>query len=320
MGKYRVYGLFTLAVITAAAGAQPAARPHGSQVVRAMQSPGGLARLLGVKPPAPRLPPALAAALAQAPPAVLALAHSPKAAVAAEPRLSSAAARSQAIRENRLGVEYDKGIGEPQDAATAAYWYGQAARLGYAKAQYNLANDYYFGRGVPQSYADANAWFRVAARHGYKWAEWSLGQDEYYGRGGPKNWPRALYWLKRASAYGLYGPELDALEVWQRHRQERAEARAVPPSSGCTSQHGPRQVTVINESPDGERIDEVDIDGSPSPLFGVNDYLAPGHEMVFPTFPYATDPENYTVDLIGAWHYFRYRVRSCNQMTIVFRQ
>jgi hypothetical protein len=324
MGKHWVYGALALAVITGAADAHPAARPRGSRVVHAMQSPGGLAALFGVTPPAPRLPPGMAGALAQAPPAVIALTHSPPAKVPAprpaQPVLSPAAARRQAIRENYLGVEYDKGIGEPQSAALAAYWYGQAARLGYPKAQYNLANDYYFGRGVPQSYIQANAWFRVAARQGYKWAQWSLGKDEYYGRGGPKNWPRALYWLEQAAAQGLYTFELNTLQIWQRHRQERAEARAVPPSSGCTSQSGPRRLTVIDESPDGKQIHEVDIDGSPSPLFGVNEYLAPGHEMVFPTFPYANDPENYTVTLVGAWHSYSYRVQSCNQMTIVFRQ
>ena len=320
MGKRWVYGLLMLVAMGVAAGAQPPSTPFTGKVVRAMQSPGGLLALFGVTPPAPRLPPGMASALAGVPPVVIALAHSPPAGAPAGARLSPAAARRQAIRDNALGVEYDKGIGEPQDAALAAYWYGQAARLGYAKAQYNLANDYYFGRGVPQSYAEANAWFRVAARQGYKWAEWSLGQDEYYGRGGPKNWPRALYWLQRASAYGLYGSELDALQVWQRHRQERAEARAVPPSSGCTSRSGPRQLTVINESPDSKRITEVEIDGGLSPLFDVNEYLAPGHEMVFPVFPYATDPENYTVTLVGIWHSFLYRVRSCNQMTIVFRQ
>ncbi len=319
MGKGWVHGLLVLAAMRVAAGAQPPSTPFTGQVVGAMQSPGGSAALFGVTPPAPRLPPAMAAALAQAPPAVIALAHSPPAGAPAGAGLSPAAARRQAICENHLGVEYDKGVGEPINLAMGAYWYGQAARLGYAKAQFNLASDYYFGRGVPQSYAKANAWFRVAARQGYKWAEWSLGQDEYYGRGGPRNWPRALYWLQRAAAYGLYGAELDALQVWQHHRQERAEARAVPPSNGCTSQRGPRQVTVIDESPDAKRINEVNFNGVPSSRFGVNEYLAPGHEMIFPV-PYVSDPEDYTVTLVGTWHSFLYRVRSCNQMTIVFRQ
>ena len=92
------------------------------------------------------------------------------------------------------------------------------------------------------------------------------------------------------------------------------------PASGCTSQDGPRQLTVINQSPDEKQITEINIDGSPSPLFGVNEYLAPGHEMVFPTLPYAIDPEHYTATPVGIWHPFLYRVRSCNQMTIVFRQ
>ncbi len=320
MGKRWVSAMLVLLAMIPAVRARQPSDPFSGQVVRAKQSPGGLIALLGVTPPAPRLPPAMAAALAQAPPAVIALARSPPAGAPAGAGLSTAAAWRQAIRENHLGVEYDKGIGEPQSAALGAYWYGQAARLGYAKAQFNLAGDYYHGRGVPQSYAKANAWFRVAARQGYKWAEWSLGRDEYYGRGGPKNWPRALYWLERAAAYGLHTTELDALQDWQRQRRERAEARAVPPSNGCTSQSGQRQLTVIDESADAKRITEVDIDRSPSPLFGANEYLAPGHEMVFPIFPYATDPENYTVTLIGVFHSYLYRVRSCNQMTIVFRQ
>ena len=315
-----MYALLVFAAMTVATGAQPPSGPVTGKGVRAMKSPGGLEALFGVTPPAPPLPLAIAAILAHVPPAVIALAHSPPPDAPAGARLSSAAALRQAIRDNHLGAEYDKGIGEPQNAAIAAYWYGRAAHLGYAKAQYNLAGSYYFGRGVPQSYATANAWFRAAARQDYKWAEWSLGRDEYYGRGGPKNWPRALYWLQRAAAYGLHGSALSALQIWQQQRQERAEARAVPASNGCTSQSGPRQLTVINESPDAKRITEVNIDGSPSPLFGVNDYLAAGHEMVFPTFPYAIDPENYSVVLVGIWHSFLYRVRSCNQMTIIFRQ
>ena len=321
MGKRWVSAMLVLLAMIPAVRAQQPSDPFSGQVVRATQSPGGLSALLGVTLPAPHMPQAMAAALAQAPPAVIALAHSPPAGAPAGAGLSTAAARRQAIRENHLGVEYDKGIGEPQSAALGAYWFDQAARLGYAKAQYNLASDYYSGRGVPQNYAKANVWFRVAARQGYKWAEWSLGRDEYYGRGGPKNWPRALYWLQRAAARGLHTAELGGvLQVWQRQRRERAEARAVPPSNGCTSQSGPRQLTVIDESPDAKRITEVDIDGSPSPLFGVNEFLAPGQEMVFPTFPYAADPENYTVTLVGILHSFLYRVRSCNQMTIVFRQ
>lgn len=319
MGKRWVSTMLVLLAMIPKVGAQQPGDPSSGQTVRAMHSPGDLIKLFGVKPPAPPLPPAMAAALAQVPPAVIAAAHAPPAGAPAV-RRSSAAVRRQAIRENALGVEYDKGIGEPQNAVMGAYWFGQAARLGYTKAQFNLAGDYYHGRGVPQSYANANTWFRVAARQGDKWAEWTLGRDEYYGRGGPKNWPRALYWLTRAAAQGLHGTELDALQVWQRQRRERAEARAVPPSNGCASQSGPRQVTVINESADAKRITEVDIDGSPSSLFGANEYLAPDHEMIFPTFPYAADPEDYTVTLVGIWHSFSYRVRSCNQMTIVFRQ
>ena len=193
------------------------------------------------------------------------------------------------------------------------------ASTGDARAEFSLGAHYYYGRGVPQSYSKANKWFRAAATQGYRYAEWSLGRDEYYGRGGPKNWPRALYWLRLARANGLHTYELASLEAWRTQYREQVEATQVPPSIGCTSQGGPSQVTVANESPDGKRIVQVEIDGRPSPLFGVNDYLAPGQEMIFPVFPYANDPENYNVSLQGIYHWYTYHVASCHQMTIIFR-
>ncbi|MHB8385242.1 hypothetical protein [Metallibacterium sp.] len=127
----------------------------------------------------------------------------------------------------------------------------------------------------------------------------------------PKNWPRALHWLRLARANGLHTYELASLEAWQTQNREQVEATQVPPSSGCTSQGGPSQVTVANESPGDKRIVQVEIDGRPSPLFGVNDYLAPGQEMIFPVFPYANDPENYNVSLQGIYHWYTYHVVSC---------
>jgi len=64
---------------------------------------------------------------------------------------------------NTLGTQYAYGMGVPRDGTQAAFWYGQAAEMGYAKGQANLGKLDYEGRLVKQDLVAAYEWMKLAA-------------------------------------------------------------------------------------------------------------------------------------------------------------
>ncbi len=61
-----------------------------------------------------------------------------------------------------LGYLYEKGIGVPQNAEKAVYWYHCAADRGQPHAQFLLGMAHDLGRGAPQDYVLAYAWTNQA--------------------------------------------------------------------------------------------------------------------------------------------------------------
>jgi len=70
--------------------------------------------------------------------------------------------RGDARAQAWLGYLYEKGIGVPQNAEKAVYWYHCAADRGQPHAQFLLGMAHDLGRGAPQDYILAYAWTNQA--------------------------------------------------------------------------------------------------------------------------------------------------------------
>jgi hypothetical protein len=102
-----------------------------------------------------------------------------------------------------LGTMYEDGLaGLPSDLREAAYWYEQAARQDYPKAQYNLGLLYEDGRGVKQNYGQAAYWYDKAAKAGFTEAQNNLGVLYASGHGVKKDSKRAEKLFSEAAGQG----------------------------------------------------------------------------------------------------------------------
>jgi hypothetical protein len=102
-----------------------------------------------------------------------------------------------------LGTMYEDGLaGLPSDLREAAYWYEQAARQDYPKAQYNLGLLYEDGRGVKQNYAQAAYWYDKASKAGFTEAQNNLGVLYASGNGVKKDPKRAEKLFSEAAGQG----------------------------------------------------------------------------------------------------------------------
>lgn len=73
-----------------------------------------------------------------------------------------AAYRGDARAQAWLGYLYEKGIGVPQNAEKAVYWYHCAADRGQPHAQFLLGMAHDQGNGAPQDFVLAYAWTNQA--------------------------------------------------------------------------------------------------------------------------------------------------------------
>ena len=81
-------------------------------------------------------------------------------------KYKSAALKSDAVAQHKLGVMYVEGQGVIQDYAEAVRWFKLAAAQGIGSAQYNLGAMYANGQGVTQNYARSHMWSNLAAAGG----------------------------------------------------------------------------------------------------------------------------------------------------------
>ncbi|ECZ6999162.1 sel1 repeat family protein, partial [Salmonella enterica subsp. enterica serovar Enteritidis] len=72
----------------------------------------------------------------------------------------------------------------PQDYTKAMYWYNQAAKQGYAPAQFNLGLFYENGWGGSRDLQLAKEFYRKAANQGFTNAQINLGILFMDGKGG----------------------------------------------------------------------------------------------------------------------------------------
>ena len=68
--------------------------------------------------------------------------------------------------QSGLGFLYYKGLGVPQDSATAFEWYSRAADQGQPEAQLFVGSLYLFGDGVPRDLVKAYAWCEISQSSG----------------------------------------------------------------------------------------------------------------------------------------------------------
>lgn len=124
-----------------------------------------------------------------------------------DPALLAKANAGDANAQYNLGVNYETGLGAPQDHMQAAIWFRKAAEKGMADAQYYLAMLYHRGDGVSQDYVEAVTWCRKAAEQGLAEAQFSLGVSYYGGEGLPQNYAQAASWFRKAAEQGNAGAQ-----------------------------------------------------------------------------------------------------------------
>ena len=87
--------------------------------------------------------------------------------------------------------------------AKATRWYLEAAKQGYAPAQYNLAALYAVGRGVTLNNAEALKWYLQAANQGDSLAQYNVGMRYFEGHGVKPDPVLAYKWLSLSAAQKL---------------------------------------------------------------------------------------------------------------------
>jgi TPR repeat protein len=101
-----------------------------------------------------------------------------------------------------LGLKYEKGQGEAEDAGKAAELYRQAAEKGDAAGEYHLARMYRDGQGTQQDPNQAAEWFTKSAQQNNSDAENELGMMYQKGSGKPQDDAQALNWYRKAAEQG----------------------------------------------------------------------------------------------------------------------
>ncbi|WP_083900616.1 SEL1-like repeat protein [Thiolinea disciformis] len=116
-------------------------------------------------------------------------------------QIQVAAERGDRYAQLMLGALYeDSSQGRQADMQQAAFWYEQAAKQNYPKAQHNLALLYEDGRGVAQDYKKAVYWYQKAAKAGFSEAQNNLAVLYIMGNGVTKDRNMAEKLLRSAVA------------------------------------------------------------------------------------------------------------------------
>jgi localization factor PodJL len=114
-----------------------------------------------------------------------------------------AARQNVALAAYRLGLIYEKGIGEPRDLKSAMDWYRQAALAGNVRAMHNLAVlSAQGGANDGPDYATAASWFQKAAQYGVRDSQYNLAILYARGLGIERNLGQAYKWFAVAAAQG----------------------------------------------------------------------------------------------------------------------
>ena len=120
------------------------------------------------------------------------------------------AERGDATAQFILGDMYYEGQSVDQDYGAAIDWYTKAGKQGYAQALGALGYMANNGIGTPRDDRKALCLFIDAARRGYANAQWNLAR--YYWK--RRHWERYEYWLTRAEKQGNPYALGRQAEVW----------------------------------------------------------------------------------------------------------
>jgi TPR repeat protein len=114
-----------------------------------------------------------------------------------------AAELGYAAAQFELGSLYSNGQGVSRDDTEAVRWYRKAADQNNVGGQLGLAAAYESGRGVQKDEVEALRWLRKAADQGHAGAQASVGYYYAYGRGGlTKDDAEAVRWYRLAVNQG----------------------------------------------------------------------------------------------------------------------
>lgn len=113
-----------------------------------------------------------------------------------------AADQGYADGQNNMGWMYQKGLGVKKDLGRALYWYRKAADQGYSIARYNVGTMYMKGTGIGKDPARAVTWFLNAADQGYDKAQNRIGKCYQLGTGVIQDYQKAVYWYRKAADQG----------------------------------------------------------------------------------------------------------------------
>ena len=105
---------------------------------------------------------------------------------------------ASARKDHERGLKFYKS----KNFKKASQWFRQAAKKGYAGAQYNLGVMSYLGQGVPQNYTQAASWFEKAGNQDHASAQYNLGYIYYEGKGVEKDNLQAYMWIDRSANLG----------------------------------------------------------------------------------------------------------------------
>lgn len=113
-----------------------------------------------------------------------------------------AAKQGYAPAQYYLSVMYYQANGE-HNYKKAFLWAQRAANQGDTDAQFNVATMYENGVGVDQDYKKAVQWYSLAATNDSSDAQNNLGSMYYFGRGVPQSYIKAFEWYKKAAKKGV---------------------------------------------------------------------------------------------------------------------
>jgi TPR repeat protein len=121
--------------------------------------------------------------------------------------IREAARQGYAGAQFNLGLMYKYACGVPQDFPEAFKWFSRSAAQGDSRAQFNLGLLYYSGQGVAEDHSAAAEWYFKAAEQGYVHAQSNLGALYFYGQGVVQDYGKAANWFHRAAEQGYAGAQ-----------------------------------------------------------------------------------------------------------------
>ncbi|MCM2504514.1 hypothetical protein NDN16_12615 [Aureimonas altamirensis] len=116
--------------------------------------------------------------------------------------LGQAARRGYAPAQYRLGSLHERGVGVAKDLSLARGWYLVAARAGNVRAMHNLAVIDISGLAGPADRGAAADWFRMAAERGMADSQFNLAVLYARGAGMPRDAAEAYRWFSIAARGG----------------------------------------------------------------------------------------------------------------------